>query len=90
MAALTAHPAPRPRTITRRAPVVEPDQGSPIAELGHVPDDGPPVPGPDARSAVRTAAAVGVSLALLIGVMVLGALGASEVVRAGVEWFLAR
>jgi hypothetical protein len=90
MAALTAHPAPRPRPVTPRVRVVEPDQGSPIDELGHAPDDGPPVPGPDARSAARTAAAVGASLVLLIGVMVIGALGASEVVRAGVEWFMAR
>lgn len=82
MASIIAHPVIRPRRTAPAAPV----------EV-RVEDDHSPrndVPGPDERTLARTAAAVTVSLVLLIGTMVLLAVGAGTAVSAVAEWFLSR
>ncbi|GAB2614270.1 hypothetical protein [Pseudactinotalea suaedae] len=83
MTSITAHAiVRRPRTAAPARPTEVP------VEDNHLPTND--VPGPDERTLARTTAAVVTSLVLLIGTMVVLALGVGTVANAVTEWFLSR
>lgn len=83
MASITAHPlARRPRPAAPAPPA------EPAVEDDHQPTNA--VPGPDESTLARTTVAVVSSLVLLIGTMLLIAVGIGTVSDAVASWFLAR